>query len=77
MRSPLLCSMLCYLIKLIFKGSVIEYVTWTNSATITLLKLYENKLEMLRTPKRKTRIWLAISESLRDYNIEVSVRVNK
>ncbi|XP_045785104.1 uncharacterized protein LOC123880816 isoform X2 [Maniola jurtina] len=47
-------------------------VTWTNSATITLLKLYENKLEMLRTPKRKTRIWLAISESLRDYNFEMT-----
>ncbi|XP_046964811.1 uncharacterized protein LOC124533514 isoform X2 [Vanessa cardui] len=45
---------------------------WTYSATLTLLKLYENKLEMLETPKKKTRIWNAISESLKDYNIEMT-----
>ncbi|XP_045445982.1 uncharacterized protein LOC123654065 isoform X2 [Melitaea cinxia] len=45
---------------------------WTYNATAILLKLYENKLEMLETPKKKTRIWNAISESLKDYNIEMS-----
>ncbi|XP_026494930.2 uncharacterized protein LOC113399880 isoform X1 [Vanessa tameamea] len=45
---------------------------WTYSATLKLLKLYENKLEMLETPKKKTRIWNAISESLKDYNIEMT-----
>ncbi|XP_050345170.1 uncharacterized protein LOC126770065 isoform X2 [Nymphalis io] len=45
---------------------------WTYNATLTLLKLYENKLEMLETPKKKTRIWNAISESLKDYNIEMT-----
>lgn len=51
---------------LFFKGAV-----WTYNATSILLKLYENKLEMLETPKKKTRIWNAISENLKDYNIEV------
>ncbi|CAH2086688.1 unnamed protein product [Euphydryas editha] len=45
---------------------------WTYNSTLTLLKLYENKLEMLETPKKKTRIWNAISESLKDYNIEMT-----
>lgn len=45
---------------------------WTTNATTTLLKLYENKLGMLETPKKKTRIWLAISQSLMEYGIEVS-----
>ncbi|XP_068629532.1 reticulocyte-binding protein homolog 2a-like [Battus philenor] len=45
---------------------------WTTDATLTLLKLYENKLEMLETPKKKTRIWMAISESLKNYNIEMT-----
>lgn len=45
---------------------------WTSNATSILLKLYETKLEMLETPKRKKRIWLAISESLKDHNIDVS-----
>ncbi|CAH2264552.1 uncharacterized protein LOC120624449 isoform X2 [Pararge aegeria] len=45
---------------------------WTYTATITLLKLYENNLGLLETPKKKTRIWVAISKSLRDFNIEMS-----
>ncbi|KAJ8722864.1 hypothetical protein PYW07_004044 [Mythimna separata] len=45
---------------------------WTSNATTTLLKLYENKLEMLETPKKKTRIWIAISQSLSEYGIEMS-----
>ncbi|KAJ8725492.1 hypothetical protein PYW08_003675 [Mythimna loreyi] len=45
---------------------------WTSNATTTLLKLYENKLEMLETPKKKTRIWIAISQSLNEYGIEMS-----
>ncbi|XP_075970073.1 uncharacterized protein LOC142972669 [Anticarsia gemmatalis] len=45
---------------------------WNARATSTLLKLYENKLEMIETPKKKTRIWIAISESLRDYNIDMT-----
>lgn len=45
---------------------------WNARATSTLLKLYEEKLEMIETPKKKTRIWIAISESLRDYNIEMT-----
>ncbi|CAH2074390.1 unnamed protein product, partial [Iphiclides podalirius] len=45
---------------------------WTTDATFTLLKLYEDKLEMLETPKRKKRIWLAISECLKHYNIQMT-----
>lgn len=44
---------------------------WNVRATSILLKLYEEKLEMIETPKKKTRIWIAIAESLRDYSIEV------
>ncbi|CAB3251806.1 unnamed protein product [Arctia plantaginis] len=45
---------------------------WNARATSILLKLYEEKLEMIETPKKKTRIWIAIAESLRDYNIEMT-----
>ncbi|KAG6459504.1 uncharacterized protein LOC115449498 [Manduca sexta] len=45
---------------------------WTTSATSTLLKLYESKLTMLETPKKKTRIWMAISENLKDYQIDMT-----
>lgn len=45
---------------------------WTSNATSVLLKLYESNLNMLETPKKKRRIWLAISENLRDYNIEMT-----
>ncbi|XP_022819909.1 uncharacterized protein LOC111362988 [Spodoptera litura] len=45
---------------------------WTLNATTTLLKLYESKLEMLETPKKKTRIWIAISQSLSEYGIEMT-----
>ncbi|XP_072944055.1 uncharacterized protein [Epargyreus clarus] len=45
---------------------------WTVNSVLTLLKLYETKLEMLETPKKKTRIWIAISDSLKDHGIEMS-----
>ncbi|KAJ0180378.1 hypothetical protein K1T71_003782 [Dendrolimus kikuchii] len=45
---------------------------WTNDATSTLLKLYESKLEMLETPKKKTRIWQAISDKLKEHSIEMT-----
>ncbi|XP_026742640.1 uncharacterized protein LOC113504508 [Trichoplusia ni] len=53
-------------------GSEKPCAVWTTNATTTLLKLYENKLGMLETPKKKTRIWLAISQSLMEYGIEVT-----
>lgn len=46
---------------------------WTISATLTLLKLYESNIEMIETPKKKTRLWAAISDNLKGYNIEVSM----
>lgn len=46
---------------------------WTNKATSILLKSYEEKLEMLETPKKKTRIWIAIADSLKEHNIDVSL----
>ncbi|XP_059050143.1 zinc finger protein with KRAB and SCAN domains 2-like [Achroia grisella] len=49
-----------------------QSAVWTIRSTTTLLKLYENKLEMLETPKKKTRIWLAISESLKKCDIEMT-----
>ncbi|XP_047021149.1 uncharacterized protein LOC124631062 [Helicoverpa zea] len=53
-------------------GSEKTCAVWTSNATTTLLKLYENKLEMLETPKKKTRIWIAISQSLSEYGIEMT-----
>ncbi|KAM3963415.1 LOW QUALITY PROTEIN: uncharacterized protein ACR2FA_002351 [Aphomia sociella] len=49
-----------------------QSAVWTTRSTATLLKLYESKLEMLETPKKKTRIWIAISESLKNYDIEMT-----
>ncbi|XP_047988699.1 uncharacterized protein LOC125228246 [Leguminivora glycinivorella] len=45
---------------------------WTTSATLTLLKLYEANIEMVETPKKKTRLWVAISDNLKSYNIEMT-----
>ncbi|KAF9822267.1 hypothetical protein SFRURICE_017542 [Spodoptera frugiperda] len=54
------------------EGKLSDGAVWTLNATTTLLKLYENKLEMLETPKKKTRIWIAISQSLSEYGIEMT-----
>ncbi|XP_052737689.1 uncharacterized protein LOC112055337 isoform X2 [Bicyclus anynana] len=56
-----------YVENVLYNGAV-----WTSSATQTLLKLYENKLGLLETPKKKKRIWLAIAESLKYYSIEMT-----
>lgn len=45
---------------------------WTTNSTSILLRLYESKLEMLETPKKKTGIWQAVSENLKDFNIDMS-----
>ncbi|XP_073944271.1 uncharacterized protein [Choristoneura fumiferana] len=45
---------------------------WTTGATLTLLKLYESNIEMVETPKKKTRLWAAISENLKSYSIEMT-----
>jgi len=38
---------------------------------LALLSLYEAKMGMLDNPKKKTKIWLAIADGLRNFGIEV------
>ncbi|XP_039313294.1 uncharacterized protein LOC120359530 [Solenopsis invicta] len=45
---------------------------WTNEATLALLALYESKMGMLDHPKKKTKIWIAIADGLKDFQIEMS-----
>lgn len=45
---------------------------WTSNATSILLKLYESNLQMLETPKKKTRIWMAISQNLKHFDIDMT-----
>ncbi|XP_049866979.1 uncharacterized protein LOC126367488 [Pectinophora gossypiella] len=54
------------------EGNEKQCAVWTTDDTEILLKTYESKLEMLETPKKKTRIWIAISETLKQHNIEVT-----
>lgn len=46
---------------------------WTRNATLALLSLYEANSNMLDNPRKKTKIWTAISTGLQDLNIEVNV----
>lgn len=65
------CSLFCFFH--LFKCDHVAGAAWTNDATSILLKSYEEKLEMLETPKKKTRIWIAIADSLKKHDIEVSL----
>lgn len=53
----------CYLY---FTGAV-----WTDKAIMALLSLYEANVHMLDHPKKKTKIWTAVSDGLKDFEIEV------
>lgn len=44
---------------------------WTDNATMALLSLYEANMHMLDHPKKKTKIWTAVSDGLKDFGIEV------
>jgi len=45
---------------------------WTKNKTIALLALYEANVNMLDNPRKKTKIWAAISRGLLDLNIKVN-----
>lgn len=44
---------------------------WTDIATMALLSLYEANMHILDHPKKKSKIWTAISDGLKGFEIEV------
>ncbi|XP_018405524.1 PREDICTED: uncharacterized protein LOC108781905 [Cyphomyrmex costatus] len=45
---------------------------WTDEATMALLSLYEANKHMLDHPKKKSKIWIAISDGLKNFEIQMS-----
>ncbi|XP_036145336.1 uncharacterized protein LOC118646467 isoform X1 [Monomorium pharaonis] len=49
-----------------------QSAVWTDKAIMALLSLYEANVHMLDHPKKKTKIWTAVSDGLKDFEIEMS-----
>ncbi|XP_036142868.1 uncharacterized protein LOC118645592 isoform X1 [Monomorium pharaonis] len=50
-----------------------QSAVWTDKAIMALLSLYEANVHMLDHPKKKTKIWTAVSDGLKDFEIEMSL----
>jgi len=60
-------------IYVLYMKCICTAAVWMNNATLALLALYEANMGMLDHPKKKTKIWEAIADGLRDFNIEVKL----
>ncbi|XP_061383453.1 uncharacterized protein LOC116767605 isoform X2 [Danaus plexippus] len=49
-----------------------QNIIWTKDSTLMLLNLYETKLNMLDNPKKKSKMWISMSEELKAFHIEVT-----
>ncbi|KYN10866.1 PREDICTED: uncharacterized protein LOC108771121 [Trachymyrmex cornetzi] len=45
---------------------------WNKHSTLAVLSLYEANLHMLDNPKKKTKVWTAISDGLKQFDVEMS-----